>query len=156
DFRVALRRLRSWVKAFEPALADTVGDKVERRLKRIAKATGASRDLEVHVAWVVGARRSLSDTARVGASWLLQRLRHDRRDADAHFRSVIDRRFERAAEDAEAALSKYEASVTDAGDRFAIIAAEMIEVQMTALSNAIERVTDQGNRQEAHAARIAA
>src|SRR6478672_7935479 len=56
DFRVALRRLRSWLRAFRPALADTVGPKIERRLKQIAKETGASRDLEVHVAWVSGAR----------------------------------------------------------------------------------------------------
>jgi CHAD domain-containing protein len=156
DFRVALRRLRSWLRAFRPALSDTLGPKAERRLKRIASATGDSRDLEVHVAWVVGARRSLSETARVGANVLLQRLRRDKRDADAEFRSVIDRKFDRAAEDAETALSKYEASVTDEGERFATVIAETIELQMMALSNAIGRVSGQGDRVEAHAARIAA
>jgi len=156
DFRVALRRLRSWMRAFRPALEDTVDAKMERRLKRIAEATGSSRDLEVHVAWVASARRSLSDTARVGATWLLQRLRRDKREADANFRSVIDRKFDNAATDAEAALSHYEASVGEDGDRFATVAAEMIESQMVALSNAIERVTGQGDRAEAHTTRIAA
>jgi CHAD domain-containing protein len=156
DFRVALRRLRSWLRAFRPALADTVDPKIERRLKRIAKATGSSRDLEVHVEWVSSARRSLSDSARVGATWLLQRLRRNRREADADFRSVIDRKFDSAATDAEAALSHYEASVDEDGDRFATAAAEMIESQMIALSNAVERVTSQGDRAEAHATRIAA
>jgi CHAD domain-containing protein len=156
DFRVALRRLRSWLRAFEPALADTFAPKIGRRLKKIANATGSSRDLEVHVAWVSNARRSLSDTARVGASWLLQRLRRDKRDADANFRSVIDRKFDRAAEDAEDVLSRYEASVTEDGDCFADAAAEMIETQTEALTNAVSRVTGQGDRVEAHAARIAA
>jgi CHAD domain-containing protein len=156
DFRVALRRLRSWLRAFEPALADTFAPKVGRRLKKIANATGSSRDLEVHVAWVSDARRSLSDSARVGATWLLQRLRRDKRGADADFRSVIDRKFDRAAEEAEEALSRYEASVTEDGERFAAAAAEMIETQMEALTNAVSRVTGQGDRVEAHAARIAA
>jgi CHAD domain-containing protein len=156
DFRVALRRLRSWLRAFRPALSDTVDAKLERRLKRIARATGASRDLEVHVAWIAAARRSLSDRAAVGATWMLQRLRRERREADADFRSVIDRKFDRAATDAEAALSRYEAAVEGRADRFAALAAETIEAQMVALSNAIARVSDPGDRMEAHTARIAA
>jgi CHAD domain-containing protein len=156
DFRVALRRLRSWLRAFRPALADTMSSKVEQRLKRIAAATGSSRDLEVHVEWVKSARRSLSDSARGGATWLLQRLRRDQREADADFRSVIYRKFDRAAGDAEAALSRYQASVDGDDDRFATVAAETIELQMVALSNAVARVTGQGDRAEAHATRIAA
>lgn len=156
DFRVALRRLRSWLRAFRPALADTVGPKIERRLKQIAEETGASRDLEVHVAWVTNARRSLSETARGGASWLLRRLRKDKREADADFRAVIDRRFGRAASDAEDALTRYEGSVLDDGERFATVAAEMIDAQATALANAAGRVSGQGDRVEAHTTRIAA
>jgi len=156
DFRVALRRLRSWLRAFRPALCDTVGDKVERRLKRIARATGSSRDLQVHVQWVASSRKTLSDQARVGAMWLLKRLRQDKREADADFRRVIDAKFDRAAQDAEDALLRYEASVMDDGERFASVAADMIELQAEALSNAVERVTGQGDRAEAHATRIAA
>lgn len=156
DFRVALRRLRSWLRAFRPALEDTVDPKTERRLKQIAKETGASRDLEVHVAWVMSSRRSLSETARVGASWMLRRLRADKREADADFRSVIDRKFERAAADAEDALTRYEGSVIDDGERFATVAAEIIDAQMAVLATAAGRVTSQGDRVEAHATRIAA
>ena len=156
DFRVALRRLRSWLRAFRPALADTVGPKVERRLKQIATETGTSRDLEVHVAWVVASRRTLSPAARAGATWLLQRLRHEKREADAEFRSLIARKFERAASEADDALTRYEGSVIDDGERFAAVAADMIESQTAALVNAVGRVTGQGDRAEAHATRIAA
>ncbi len=156
DFRVALRRLRSWLRAFRPAFADSVAPKIERRLKRIAEATGSSRDLEVHVQWVLAARRTLSDQARPGATWLLKRLRQDKRAADADFRGVIDAKFDRAAQDAEEALLRYEASVVDEGERFAAVAADMIELQAEALTNAVERVAGQGDRAEAHATRIAA
>src|SRR5690348_8156143 len=52
DFRVALRRLRSWLRAFGDELAPTVRPKVSRRLKRIADATRVSRDCEVHIEWL--------------------------------------------------------------------------------------------------------
>ncbi|MBC7670966.1 MAG: CHAD domain-containing protein, partial [Polaromonas sp.] len=44
DFRVALRRLRSWIRAFEPSLRDAVSRKQRRRLSAIADATSATRD----------------------------------------------------------------------------------------------------------------
>jgi CHAD domain-containing protein len=156
DFRVALRRLRSWLRAFRPALEDTVGSKIERKLKRIANATGSSRDLQVHVQWVSAARKTLSEQARPGASWLLRRLRDEKREADADFRAVIDAKFDRAAENAEEALLRYQASVVDEGERFASVAADMIELQTESLTNALERVSGPGDRAEAHAARIAA
>lgn len=92
----------------------------------------------------------------MGATWLLKRLRQDKREADADFRRVIDAKFDRAAQDAEDALLRYEASVVDEGERFASVAADMIEVQAEALTNAVQRVEGQGDRAEAHATRIAA
>ena len=52
DFRVAVRRLRSWIRAFEPSLRDAVSRKQRRRLSEIADATGATRDATVHLAWL--------------------------------------------------------------------------------------------------------
>lgn len=45
DARVALRRLRSWLRAFPEEAG--VPPRVVRRLGRLARATGAARDLEV-------------------------------------------------------------------------------------------------------------
>ncbi|MGH9885846.1 MAG: CHAD domain-containing protein, partial [bacterium] len=52
DFRVAVRRLRSWLRAFGAELDDTLRGKERKRLDRIAEATRESRDLEVHIAWI--------------------------------------------------------------------------------------------------------
>ncbi|HZK77339.1 MAG TPA: CHAD domain-containing protein, partial [Gemmatimonadaceae bacterium] len=48
DFRVALRRLRSWLRAFDSSLGDTVRRKHERRLRSIVRSTNAARDATVH------------------------------------------------------------------------------------------------------------
>lgn len=53
DLRVALRRLRSWLRAWRPYLRDTVRKSSERRLGRLARLAGQARDLEVQRAWLV-------------------------------------------------------------------------------------------------------
>lgn len=52
DLRVALRRLRSWLRAFRPQFDDTLRRKARKRLTALARATGAARDAEVAVAWL--------------------------------------------------------------------------------------------------------
>lgn len=101
DARVALRRLRSWLRAF-PAEAGLPGG-VARRLRRLARSTGAARDLEVAVERLAElARRSRGDRRAA-----LERLARDlarRRDsgrpalvADAARRwRVLERPLERA------------------------------------------------------------
>lgn len=67
DFRVAVRRLRSTLRAYADALGGSMRGKDRQRLADIARATGDARDLEVHVAWADeqaarhegGAQRSL-------------------------------------------------------------------------------------------------
>ena len=45
DFRVALRRLRSWLQAFRPFLGDT--RRSERAMRRLSRVAGVARDLQV-------------------------------------------------------------------------------------------------------------
>jgi CHAD domain-containing protein len=52
DTRVNIRRLRSVLRAYAPALRDTVGKKWRRRLGEIARETNAGRDAEVHLGWL--------------------------------------------------------------------------------------------------------
>src|SRR6266702_3511109 len=60
DFRVALRRLRSVLRAFRPWLAGTVRRKHEKRLKRLGRGTNAARDAEVQLAWLSSEREALA------------------------------------------------------------------------------------------------
>src|SRR5919205_1701354 len=52
DFRVAIRRLRSTIRAFRRELDESVGGKARRRLRRLAQATNGGRDAEVQIEWV--------------------------------------------------------------------------------------------------------
>jgi CHAD domain-containing protein len=47
DLRVAVRRLRSGIRAYRPVLDDTVSGKSRRALKALAEATAVARDAEV-------------------------------------------------------------------------------------------------------------
>ena len=50
DFRVALRRIRSWLKAFGSSTGIDAG--LAGEVSRLASATNAHRDLEVYAAWL--------------------------------------------------------------------------------------------------------
>jgi len=52
DLRVAIRRLRSWLRAFRPELSDTVRGRTRRRLHALATATNEARDAEVALAFI--------------------------------------------------------------------------------------------------------
>ena len=88
DLRVALRRLRSLFRAYDAELGDAVGEKTRRRLRRLARATGEARDLEVHLAWLDAQRARMRATERPGVEWLIARLRARQDDALAAMRAA--------------------------------------------------------------------
>lgn len=153
DFRVALRRLRSWLRAFRPWLDDTLKRKVERRLKRLAQATNDSRDLQVHMEWVRKERRSLSPSARTGATWLVARLRREKVAADLAFRAAVDADFDDDVEDTSEALVRFESSVFE-NPMFAEVIAGLVEQHAAECRDVLAPVPEKGDRAEVHAARI--
>src|SRR5438552_8231087 len=78
DFRVAVRRVRSWVRAFKPWLQDDMSRKWRRRLSGIAEATRAARDTAVHLEWLRKEHPELTAEQRVGQTWLSERLEAQR------------------------------------------------------------------------------
>ncbi|MGH7628492.1 MAG: CHAD domain-containing protein, partial [Gemmatimonadales bacterium] len=91
DFRVAIRRLRSCLRAWRAVLDEGVSPRVVKRLRRLARATGASRDLEVHLAWVVGQAPHLREYQRPGLAWLEGRLRRRQRRAGERLARALER-----------------------------------------------------------------
>lgn len=73
DFRVALRRARSLLRAFRPWLPP-VPRKWRRQLRALARATNAARDTEVMLEWLKAERRKIQAKHRSGYDWLLDRL----------------------------------------------------------------------------------
>lgn len=93
DFRVGVRRVRTVLRAFRSELRDGVTGGSLRRLKRLARATGRSRDLEVHAAWVSSQADSVTARQRAGIDWMLRRVAWARKKADRRLKGILRSTF---------------------------------------------------------------
>jgi len=160
DFRVALRRLRSSLRAWRPHLVSTVSRRSRRRLRALARATGRSRDLEVHLAWVRTRAESLKEYQRPGADWLLARMETRKVRADRRLETRLKGDFERTELRLRAGLSSVRVvvvpplpvahAVTGAGVLGRLVGDLGIE-----LGNRLIAVRTIADQVEAHQARIA-
>jgi CHAD domain-containing protein/CYTH domain-containing protein len=157
DFRVAVRRLRSWIRAFKPWLGDEISRKRRRRLSAMTGATRAIRDAAVELEWLRKVRPELSARQRVGQRWLIERLETQQRDACEDALSA-------AAELASMApklkrrLSVYRAPVLP-GERttcFGAVFAERLARESHELRDRLAGVKAFADVHEVHRARIAA
>ncbi len=106
DFRVAIRRLRSWIRAFGDELDDSVGKKAKRRLKALASATNPARDRQVHREWLRAASMKARGARREAAQWLENYFdSDDEDDRDALIATVHDD-FPKVRDSLARALSK--------------------------------------------------
>jgi len=72
DFRVALRRLRSFVRAYKRHLP--VGKRLRRAIGTVTGDTGNARDAEVALVWLRANHRHLDAEGQPGYYWMLGRL----------------------------------------------------------------------------------
>jgi CHAD domain-containing protein/CYTH domain-containing protein len=159
DFRVAIRRLRSTERAYRGVLEGSFGDKARKRLRKIARATGASRDLEVQLQWLEAQRGSLTSRHRAGASWLRERWHRRRRDADARLGHEVGADFDRLRASLEKRLPVYWQKVRIdaplAERRFAALLAARLRAAAAELGERLAEVQGPESVEEAHEARIA-
>jgi CHAD domain-containing protein/CYTH domain-containing protein len=98
DFRVAVRRLRSWLRAYRPFLGRSVRGKDRARLRAVAQATSVARDTEVHLAWLRDEAEHLDAPQRAGANFLRRHLEARKRAADAELHAEVGSDFVKASE----------------------------------------------------------
>ncbi len=159
DFRVALRRLRSWLRALEPALTGSSARGSQRRLRRVAKASNAGRDAEVFLGWLRSARKRIPERNRTAARWLITRFDRQRREAEGSLGGLLERDFARATERLQVRLESYRvvAHVHD-GVRDAPLAtllAQLVRGQARELRGRLALVRSPDDDGPAHRARIA-
>jgi CHAD domain-containing protein/CYTH domain-containing protein len=157
DFRVAIRRLRSWVRAFKPWLGDDLRGKQRRRFSRIAETTRIARDASVHLEWLRKERSALSARQRVGQTWLSERLEAQRSSgvevalaAAMDFAPVVPKLTRR--------LDSYRAPVreSDGTARFGAVFAERLLKESEGLRSRLAAVHSFTDVKQPHRARIAA
>ena len=160
DLRVALRRLRSWLRAYKPWLEHSISGKLRRRLRDLAAATNAARDTEVEMAWLAGERPHLAPRHRGALEGLLERLEKRRSTAYDEVRVTMTTEFERLRRALGRRLASYEVEVRQGGREppksFAEVTAELVAGHAQALSEKMDRIAGPDDEEPAHQARIAA
>jgi CHAD domain-containing protein len=156
DFRVAIRRLRSTVRAYRPWLRGGVRPKDERRLRKLSRATTAARDAEVHLEWLEAQRSALAPRDQAGLAWLTARLAARRADVGG---AVLLRRWQRAGGRLRRRLLRFEVRLdAEAEDRappaVRDVLAPLVLDQLEALGRRLARVRGAADEVRAHRARI--
>jgi CHAD domain-containing protein/CYTH domain-containing protein len=158
DFRVALRRLRTLLKAYRGLFLASVSKKQARALRDLARSTGAARDAEVQLDWLATLRDDLRPGARRAWSWIVTRLESRRQAAYSAVRDDVLGRFRHLERQLRSGLARHEATVAPDPARatFALAAGEMVRCAGTELVTALEAVRAPTDAEEAHHARIQA
>ena len=157
EFRVAVRRLRSWFRTFEPQLRDAISKKQRRLLADVAESTGPSRDATVHLEWLHAERPSMGARQRLGEAWLRKRLEAQRTEgADAAIKAA--REFTALVDSMERRLSVYSAPVVGRKrpQPFGVRLASRVTKGGKELQVSLAAIRTYADVQESHHARIAA
>ena len=118
DYRVALRRLRSCLRAYRKFLRSTLKAKTEARLRRLARATNRSRDLEVHLAWLSEQRNRVAERDRQGVAWMVERLTAEQDLAREKMLDLDERLFPKVQPQLVRQLNRFRATIhLDTGSR---------------------------------------
>ena len=160
DFRVALRQLRSWLRAFGVQLDPVTPRKARRRIRRLADASSDVRDGDVQLEWLREQQPTIPRDARLGLEWLIERVEAHRRVADERFRRRLADDFERTRVVLDAALSSPDESAggvggSQASDTLAAATANVIRVEGERIRAHLGAIHGLGDEAEAHRARLA-
>jgi CHAD domain-containing protein/CYTH domain-containing protein len=156
DFRVSIRRLRTWLRAWRPWFEDTVRKRDRNELREIARATNEARDLEVQLAWLEN--HSMPQDAAGGARWLAEQLNRSKREAD---RSAVRaaHHFPALSERLKKSMASYIMPVSPEQpppyDTCGHVAAGIAVNMATQLRGHLDAVRAANNAEAAHDARIA-
>lgn len=151
DFRVAVRRLRSWLEAYEEEVP--LPSKLYGKLRRLARETNRARDADVALAWLQAHRKQLKTGEHHGWRWVLDRYRQERDDEHARLRATLSKRWERMENRLKSALADPPVAQHE---RYAERCAARLDVYYETLTGRLNAVRGVEEDEAIHHARIAA
>ncbi|MGH7677698.1 MAG: CHAD domain-containing protein [Gemmatimonadaceae bacterium] len=157
DFRVALRRLRSWLKSFRPELGPALRRKEEDRLRAIARATSLGRDADVQLAWARETARRWKGKRRRAAARFARHLTAEKREADAGGDAEIPGWFREVSAELHDRLDvpRPSRAATASGKRtLAQAMAREVGTHLKDVTDALDEVRSVDDDKQAHRARI--
>ena len=160
DFRVAVRRLRSWLRAFDPWLEGSVPRKPRRRLKRAGRATNASRDADVRLVWLRAQRHDISPRDRAGLTWLMKHITEARTESFAEDMAKGLSAFDRAENKLDHTLREYRVLIEKEDEAsapaFDSVIGELMRSHARQLRQSLDQAHAATSRRRIHVARIQA
>lgn len=150
DFRVALRRLRSTLRAYQPQLK-VVPKKLRKRLRVLARATNVGRDAEVQLEWL-RRHKNISATERAGCEWFRRRLERTRNQAYTDIRHEVPAHFGAIEKNLRKALRLIASAKTGS---YAAVTAGLLVDYAVRLGGKLARIRSIADQDSIHAARIA-
>jgi CHAD domain-containing protein len=160
EFRIELRRLRSWLRVYEPVLHDTVRRRTLRRLRKIARATTEVRDIDVEIAWLDKEIAALGQARLEAAKWIVKSLRRERKAAWRKFRKVAARHEKIFDTKLARELTFYnvrrDVRKTGRTARMRPVTARLLLEQTAVFSRALHRIQSADDTKHLHRTRIIA
>ena len=162
DLRVALRRLRSLLRAFRAELGKAVGGGARRRLARLARVTNPSRDAEVGVALLDACRAAVQGAEARALAALRARLAARADELAAESSRAVLARFDALAERLTSRLGTWHLELSLTGDgpaappSFRTTVASQIALHRDALADALAAARAGSDPGAAHRSRIEA
>ncbi|MGQ0642039.1 MAG: CHAD domain-containing protein [Gemmatimonadaceae bacterium] len=157
DMRVAMRRLRSWLRAMDEVLHD-VGKKTRKRLDAIADASNTSRDAEVLLDWLGDRVDGLAPRERAALRHLVAVISERKARADEKLQEEIDQNLERTLRTLRRRLSRHAVPVNPADGvsdpTFGSVIAPAILNQEAAFADGLAGVESIQDDERIHRARI--
>ena len=159
DLRVALRRLRSWMRAFRPELSDTVRGRTRRKLHALASATNEARDDEVTLAFIER-QTDLPPRTRAAVRDIVGRLEKVCNDHSRGIRRTLGRELRKTthalAEELDSWWERHRLDDSATVRPTSVVFAEAIRDQERRMGAALERIGGAEKADDVHRARIAA
>ena len=158
DFRVAIRRLRSLLRAYRPQLESSVRKKDRARLRKIQRTTGGGREADVALEWLTKQQRDLAPEYLTGLNWLSAKLLTRRRECAQALDEEVRQAFKRTAEKLEERLAIMRTEQNLLADRphatFARTLANLTEAHATDLLVQLGQIARMDDAEALHKTRI--
>jgi CHAD domain-containing protein/CYTH domain-containing protein len=154
DFRVALRRTRSVLRAYRPFLKGSRPRKLRRLVSSLASSTNVARDVDVQLAYLREEEEGLEEPARSASSHLRHRLESKRGELPSV--QELRRSFDAARKTANHNLARMRLELGRSRERFASATGRLIQEHGESLRKRLEAVESARDVDGLHRARIAA
>ena len=160
DFRVAVRRLRSSLRAYAGALEGMVVDTALERLRALGARSGRARDLEVQAEWLRAHDSALRPAHQRDLRWLASRLDERKVRAYEGIADGLAADFERASRELREMLGAYRAVIRLEGEApvetLSETTSDLVRDQASQLRRRLRDIRDCDADVAAHRARIEA